>query len=366
MGLNRICATNGPLGAGLQRQAFNTLAQRVCKGVRSLPVPLEVRLLVALWVGCIACRDRGHDNAPPPTASLPTGPDAAVPRCGLAPIAARYPMPRRVVAIGDLHGDLAAARSALRAAGAIDDADRWIGGELAVVQTGDVLDRGDDEQAILDLLARLEREAKAGGGVLLVLLGNHELMNAAADFRYVTAAGMSDFDDVPGLDVSNWQQAPVRARHRIAALAPGGVYAKRLAQHAVVAIVGDTVFSHAGVLGDWAARVESVNQSSRCWLDGQAGGPDARPPALVSDDSPVWTRAAGTAMVDCAAVARALAALGAKRMVVGHTVQPGGINAACDGAVWRIDVGLAKLYGGPIEVLELSPDGPPKVVRGVR
>jgi hypothetical protein len=53
-------------------------------------------------------------------------------------------------------------------------------------------------------------------------------------------------------------------------------------------------------------------------------------------------------------------------MVVGHTVQNQGITSACDGALWRIDVGLARLYGGPIEVLELAPDAPPKVLHGVR
>ena len=42
--------------------------------------------------------------------------------------------------------------------------------------------------------------------------------------------------------------------------------------------------------------------------------------------------------------------VGVKRMVVGHTVQQH-LNSQCDGALWRIDVGLAKLYDGPIEVL---------------
>ena len=50
----------------------------------------------------------------------------------------------------------------------------------------------------------------------------------------------------------------------------------------------------------------------------------------------------------------ALAGLGAKRQVVGHTVQAKGITAACDDTIWRIDVGLAKIYDGPIEVLELE------------
>ena len=273
-------------------------------------------------------------------------------------------MPRRLVAIGDLHGDLSAARAALRTAGAIDKEDRWIGGALVVVQTGDVLDRGDDEQAILDLVTRLEAEAAAAGGALIMLLGNHELMNGAGDFRYVTPGGLADFDDVPNLDTTRFAAVPERARKRIAALAPGGPYAKRLATHNVIAIVGDTVFSHAGVIGAWATQVDAVNQSARCWLDGQSTGPEEPPPAMTSEDSPVWTRAVG-GQADCAAVQASLAALGVKRMVVGHTVQPT-INAICDDAVWRIDVGLAKHYGGPIEVLELAPDRAPKVLRGSR
>jgi hypothetical protein len=255
------------------------------------------------------------------------------------------PVPKhRAVAIGDLHGDLDGARAALRAAGAIDSEDKWIGADLVVIQLGDVLDRGDDESKILELIARLDTDARAAGGAVIELLGNHELMNAAHDFRYVTAGGARDFDG-----------------DRAHELAPGGVWAKRLAQHDVIAIVGDTLLAHAGIVGDWAAKVDEVNLSSRCWLDGQAADP---PAALTSDDSPVWTRAWGMGDADCAALDHTLAAVGAKRMVVAHTVQEHGITSACDGKLWRIDVGLAKLYGGPIEVLELG--DPPKVLRGTR
>jgi len=336
---------------------------RYARGVRLSPV-----VLVAL-LGC----DRGHREPPPPTTTPAT--PAAKPKppapvastaCTLAPIALRYPMPKRLVAIGDLHGDLGGMRSALRAAGAIDSDDRWIGGDLVVVQTGDVLDRGDDEQAMLDLLFRLESEAKAAGGAVIPLLGNHELMNAAGDFRYVTRGGFTDFDDVAGLDTKPYARVPEIARRRIAALGPGGVYAKKLAAHNVIAIVGDTAFSHAGVLGDWVTQVDAVNLAARCWLDGQAGGPDRPTPALAGDDSPVWTRALALDPVDCAAAKAALSKLGVRRQVVGHTVQPKGITSACDDTIWRIDVGLAKLYDGPIEVLELTPGKPPKVLHGTR
>jgi hypothetical protein len=255
------------------------------------------------------------------------------------------PSPGRTVAIGDLHGDIGGARAALRAAGAIDGIDRWIGGELVVVQLGDVLDRGDDESAILELLDGLDAQARAAGGAVIQLLGNHELMNGAHDFRYVTPGGMRDF----GGD-------------RAAALAPGGPWAKRLARHNVVAIVGDAVLSHAGVLAGWVGKLDELNLAARCWLDGQAPEP---PAALVSDDSPLWTRVYGTpGAVDCDELARVLARLGAGRMVVAHTVQEHGITSACDGRLWRIDVGLAKLYGGPIEVLELA--APPRVLASSR
>ncbi|HWN69378.1 MAG TPA: metallophosphoesterase, partial [Haliangium sp.] len=128
-----------------------------------------------------------------PAPQLGAAPGHAPPCEQIAPLPSRFPAAPRIVAIGDLHGDLAAARRALTLAGAIDASERWIGKDLVVVQTGDVLDRGDDEQAILDLFERLERDAASAGGSFTWLLGNHELMNAAGDFRYATAAGLRDF-----------------------------------------------------------------------------------------------------------------------------------------------------------------------------
>ena len=273
-------------------------------------------------------------------------------------------MPKRAVAIGDLHGDFDAARAALRAAGAIaspalpgeaapphggagsiDADDKWIGKDLTIIQTGDVLDRGEGESKILELLERLDTDARAQGGAVIQLIGNHELMNAAHDFRYVTEGGARDFDG-----------------DRQHELAPGGAWAKRIAHHNVVAIVGDTVLSHAGVTAEWVSHLDEVNEHARCWLDGQEGGPDNPTRALTSDDSPVWTRVWGGPQIDCTALAGVLQTLGAKRMVVAHTPQPDGISSQCDGTLWRIDTGMSKHYGGPIEVLELG--DPPKVIKG--
>ena len=293
-----------------------------------------------------AC-DRKHPEpapAPTPSAVAPQPPPAQA--CTLPGLPLKVEPHGRVVAVGDLHGDFTATRDVLRAAGLIDAGDHWSGGTATLVQTGDLLDRGDGESQILALFERLDGEAAKAGGQVVQLLGNHELMNAAHDFRYVTPGGMRDFDG-----------------DRERELGPGGVWAKKLARLRVVVLVGDTLISHAGVLPAWTDKLDQVNQDARCFLDAQA--PDL-PAALTSDDSPVWTRAAGGPDIDCAQVAAALSALGVRRMVVGHTVQDGGITSACDGALWRIDVGLSRRYGGPIEALELVPDAPPRVVRGSR
>jgi hypothetical protein len=284
------------------------------------------------------------------SASAPIAPAG----CKLAAQTWRFPAVPRVIAMGDVHGDLAAVRAALRLGGVLDDADHWKGGATWVVQTGDVLDRGDDEQAIIDLFERLEPEANAAGGRFVWLLGNHELMNPAGDLRYVTRGGFRDFEDVPGLALDRVPaDIPEPARARIAALSPGGPYARILAGQNVVAIVGDTAFVHGGIVPGVAAELDAGQLATRCWLDGHG----AMPALIERPDGPVWDRSFAGPDVDCGRLGRALAELGVARLVVGHTVQPAGISSACDGQVWRIDVGLAAYYGGPIEVLELTATG---------
>jgi hypothetical protein len=273
----------------------------------------------------------------------------------------RFPAPARLVAIGDVHGDLEATRRALRLAGAIDERDTWSGGDLVVVQTGDQLDRGDGEQAILELLARLQHEARAAGGALHILNGNHEYMNALGDLRYVTPGGFDDFADAPGVDTSRPELADVLgqvakpARARVAAFWPGQPWAQELGKRNMIIVVGDSVFVHGGITPAWAGQISEINKQSRAWLAGDR----SEPPAAVTDpDGPVWSRhyADNPDASDCAMLDDALEVIGAKRMIVGHTVHTEGVTSACDGKVWMIDVGMAAHYGGPTQVLEIRGD----------
>ena len=308
-------------------------------------------LVVAAVAGC----DRAKVEEP---SSRPSAPPPPTP-VEIAPLSDRLTRtaPERLVAIGDLHGDLDHARRALRLAGAIDERDAWIGGKLMVVQTGDEIDRGDGDRRILDLFERLKVEARAAGGEVIALLGNHELMNVALDFRYVTPGGFAAFSMLTATDGGVVpSQVDPNARGRAAAFLPGGTYASLLARRPLVMKVGDTLFVHGGVLPKHVAYgLDKMNDEVDEWLAGKR----AEPPAIVmSDDGPVWTRVYSDDEKPpaCATLTQALARTGTKRMVVGHTVQKRGVSSACDGKVWRIDVGLARHFGGPIEVLVVAGD----------
>jgi hypothetical protein len=303
-------------------------------------------------------------KADPAPAAARSGPDgvknpAPAPAVAAEEIASRFPDAARIVAIGDVHGDLTAARTALKLAGAIDDQDRWIGGDLVVVQTGDQLDRGDEEQAIIDLFEDLRARARAAGGAFHVLNGNHEIMNVAGDLRYVTPGGFADFADVPGLvlDDPALARVPPGVRPRAAAFRPGGPYARILGNRNVVVIVGDTVFAHGGVLPAHANGLEQINARARAWMRGEPEGQGAAE-MLMAPDSPVWTRlySDNPDEAACATLEQTLRALKVERMVVGHTVQREGITSACDEQVWRVDVGMAAHYGGTPQVLEIQGD----------
>ncbi|MEZ4649370.1 MAG: metallophosphoesterase [Candidatus Eisenbacteria bacterium] len=271
----------------------------------------------------------------------------------------RFPAPERIVAFGDWHGDLDAARSALRLAGAIDDHDHWIGAELVVVQTGDQIDRGDEEQAILDLLDRLQDEARASGGAVHALLGNHEIMNVEGDFRYVTDGGWADFADA-GVVVEEADSLvaslPEEHRPRATAFRPGGQYARMLAERNVAVIVGRTLFVHGGILpGHLEYGLERLNEETRAWLRGT--GP--MPTVYEMKDDPVWARQYSDEPddADCALLYEVLTRLDCDRMVVGHTVQEDGITPQCGDRVWCIDTGAAEYYGGKVQGLEITASG---------
>jgi hypothetical protein len=280
----------------------------------------------------------------------------------------------RVVALGDLHGDLRKTLMALRVAGVIDDVDNrpvWIGGDTLVVQMGDVLDRGDNEIAILSLLREVGRMARKNGGDLFILNGNHEALNVAGDFRYVTPGAFYESAIAAGLSGDQATEYEYQLQARFALWGPGGPLARELARNPTVLIVNDTVFVHGGLTPEHCNYgLERMNLEVAQWMRGDAApnGKDTAPPpymAMGDQSSVMWNRSFSKERFNsprdkftaCAALKEALDLVDCKQLVVGHTPQFSGCNCECNNMVWRIDVGMSMgVLDAKPEALELTPD----------
>ena len=88
--------------------------------------------------------------------------------------------------ISDIHGEYHSYINLLKATGIIDDNLRWNFGQGHLVVLGDIFDRGDMVTEVLWHLFGLEKQALQAGGMVHVLLGNHELMILSKDLSYMS------------------------------------------------------------------------------------------------------------------------------------------------------------------------------------
>ena len=98
--------------------------------------------------------------------------------------------------IGDLHGHFHDYRRLMQSAGLADAQGHWCGGTHHLWLIGDLFDRGINGVDCVAWTMALQTEARAAGGDVNVLLGNHEMMLLCA-VRFgdaVTSAGMRVID----------------------------------------------------------------------------------------------------------------------------------------------------------------------------
>lgn len=81
--------------------------------------------------------------------------------------------------ISDIHGEFNTYITLLKASGIIDNNLRWKFGKGHLVVLGDIFDRGNKVTEVLWHLFCLEKQAAEAGGMVHVLLGNHEIMELA-------------------------------------------------------------------------------------------------------------------------------------------------------------------------------------------
>ncbi|WP_299808037.1 metallophosphoesterase [uncultured Shewanella sp.] len=219
---------------------------------------------------------------------------------------------KKVVALSDVHGQYDVLITLLKNQKIIDADNNWAFGDGHMVMTGDMFDRGDQINEVLWFMYQLDRQAKAAGGMLHLLMGNHEQMVLGGDLRYVheryeLASKLLDRsnDALYGEDteIGQW----LRSKNTLVK-------------------VNDVLYMHGGISSEWLERqltIEEANQLFRANI--------GRPKAELKQDEllnflfygngPTWYRGYFKDSFSEAELDKILTYFDVNRITVGHTSQ---------------------------------------------
>ncbi len=240
----------------------------------------------------------------------------------------RYTLPAKMLVLSDIEGNFKAFKTMLLGAKVIDKNFKWTFANGHVVLLGDFFDRGTNVTECLWLIYKLEAEAEAAGGKVHFILGNHEVLNLQGYSQYARKKYLENtrlmgepygrfFDN--NSEIGRW----LRTKN-------------------AVELIGDYVFCHGGIspeLAQTQLTLEDINHISRQNLGKENKDIINKDAQLIFDlkKGIFWYRGAGKNSLPVAEISPILEFAQAKRMVVGHTLQPE-ITAHYGGRVICIDL----------------------------
>jgi hypothetical protein len=213
----------------------------------------------------------------------------------------------QTLVLSDIEGEFEPFRNLLLASKVIDMHYNWTFGNGRLIVAGDLFDRGKQVSQFLWLLYKLEDEAKAKGGDVNVVLGNHDVMNLSGDFRYVHPQYMAN------ASAMNESYADLYDRDT--------ELGRWLRSKNTIEKIGDLLVLHGGLsrmILDKQMSLEAINEITRPYYDKIL--PDSLKD-FFNANSLFWYRGyflepkASQGLIDSS-----LAFYGCKKIIVGHDI----------------------------------------------
>lgn len=274
----------------------------------------------------------------------------------------------RIVSVGDLHGDYEHAVMLLQGLGLVKEYGghvRWNAVNTKLVQTGDLMDRGLDDEKLIDMFASMKVEAKESGSEVVVVMGNHEVMHMGGDYRYFHPQNQQRFNCPPAdADTIEELNCPdlQKAWGPYAPIDSLGSKVRQLVHRSeVLTIVGDVAFVHGGLSMATLRRyseegvgqivVDAVNDAARqLTLQTHDVVDNAvwNTSGVFGSEGPLWDRDLasdpGSLSSTCQNLISVLKKLQVERLVVGHTPTFDSILPVCKGRAILADTGMSLFY----------------------
>lgn len=244
---------------------------------------------------------------------------------------AEFSKPGKLLALSDLEGNFDALRKLLQSNKVIDENYNWTFGNGHLVFNGDMFDRGEQVTECLWLIYSLEEKAKAQGGYVHFILGNHEIMNLQGDHRYV----QKKYIDNAGLMGTTLTEMYGRTTE----------LGRWLRTKNVVEKIGDILVCHAGIspeLSGLNISIPRINQLAMLYYDkSDKEYKEAGSNMIMSNNAgPFWYRGYYNRGKDKAVEAQVdsiLRQFNVSRIITGHTIVADTISVHYGGKVINTD-----------------------------